>query len=174
MQAFVGLMILRFVESKKQKEGKTNRSWYSGLFEFGKILNLWLSCFFNRPLAWSYDPSRSDAVFTWIRFFTSGESFGHMPGLHEAPVHLVQFETGFRRRYHLERSRHFWGNIYLRINRVQFRKRMWMKKFSQGGTSLCSTPKTCCKWEDAGNTPWKVLFRLKDPNERYYERCDTV
>ena len=41
-----------------------------------------------------------------------------------APVHLVQFETGFRRRYHLERSRHFWGNIYLRINRVQFRKRM--------------------------------------------------
>ena len=108
MQAFVGLMILRFVESKKQKEGKTNRFWYSGLFAFGKILNLWLSCFFNRPLAWSYDPSGSDAVFTWIRFFNSGESFGHMPGLHEAPVHLVQFETGFRRRYHLERSRHSW------------------------------------------------------------------
>ena len=86
-----------------------------------------------------------------------------------APVHLVQFETGFRRRYHLERSRHFWGNIYLRINRVQFRKRMWMKNFSQGGTSLCSTPKTCYKWEDAGNTPWKVLFRFKDPDERLWK-----
>ena len=169
MQAFVGLMILRFVESKKQKEGKTNRSWYSGLFEFWKILNLWLSGFLTDHWHDHMIQAAPMQFLLELDFLTVGKVSAICRACTRAPVHLVQFETGFRRRYHLERSRHFWGNIYLRINRVQFRKRMWMKKFSQGGTSLCSTPKTCCKWEDAGNTPWKVLFRFKDPNERLWK-----
>ena len=36
------------------------------------------------------------------------------------------------------------------------------KLYFQAGTSLCSTPKTCCKWAAVGtreNTPLKILFR---------------
>ena len=50
-----------------------------------------------------------------LDFLTVGKVSAICRACTRAPVHLVQFETGFRRRYHLERSRHFWGNIYLRI-----------------------------------------------------------
>ena len=42
-----------------------------------------------------------------LDFLTVGKVSAICRACTRAPVHLVQFETGFRRRYHLERSRHF-------------------------------------------------------------------
>ena len=64
-----------------------------------------------------------------LDFLTVGKVSAICRACTRAPVHLVQFETGFRRRYHLERSRHSW-------------------EISIWGLTECSSEKEC-EWKSS-------------------------
>ena len=173
MQAFVGLMILRFVESKKQKEGKTNRSRYSGLLAFGKILNLWLSCFLTDHWHDHMIQAAPMQFLLKLDFLPVGKVSAICRACTRAPVHLVQFETGFRRRYHLERSRHFWEISIWGLTECSSEKECEWKTSLRAAPHCVQHPRPATSGRTLETHLGKSFsgsrIQMKD-----YERCDTV
>ena len=91
-----------------------------------------------------------------------------------AALHFPNLKWDLGRCYHLERPRHLGKHISKGFAGYKMKITFFYKKMNklyfQAGTSLCSTPKTCCKWAAVGtreNTPSKILFRSHMPKEQF-------